>query len=298
MSRASDLLKHKKLFDQFAAQKPHSLSAYHFSSIFLWHEFFDFTFEVIDGHLCVFAAHELGVFLYLPPLSKKLDPAVTEKCFKKLALLNHKKGVARIENVLEDDLPAFGETRRKTARSPEYCYVREDIVGLKGNAYKSKRSGYNQFVKAVSHEFAPFDRKWSRDCLKLYDAWAANRAARSTDDVYKAMLEENRGVHELIFQYADELGLEGRVVLIKGKPQAYTFGYSLNTDIFCVLVEITNIDIKGLSVYIFSRFCADDALKSFKFINAMDDFAMDNVAKTKGSFRPSFLVHSYTVTEK
>ena len=56
--------------------------------------------------------------------------------------------------------------------------------------------------------------------------------------------------------------------------------------------------MKGLSVYIFSRFCADEALKKFKFINVMDDFAMANVAKTKASFKPDILTSSYVVTER
>jgi uncharacterized protein len=299
MSKAQELLQQKKLFDSFAAQNPCPLSVYHFSSIFLWQDHFDFTFEVIDGHLCVWAKYSFGTFLYLPPLSGKLNAKTAQKCFERLRAVNTRKGVGRIENAVEAELVLFDAARYKTVKkSHEYCYLREDLVGLKGNAYKSKRSSYNQFAKNHRHEFVPFDGKWTDDCLRLYDAWSKDRAARSQDDIYKVMLDENRGVHELMFQYADELGLEGRIVLIDGKPQGYTFGYSLNKDTFCVLVEVTNLDIKGLSVYIFSKFCAEPALKDFKFINAMDDFAMDNVAKTKESFRPAFLVSSFTVTEK
>jgi hypothetical protein len=299
VSKPEDLLRNKKLFDRFAAQTPRQLSVGHFSSIFLWQDFFEFSFEVIDDHLCVWARYSFGTFLYLPPLAGKSDPKTIEKCFERLRSVNSRKGVGRIENLTDDELSAFDPAKYKSVKkSQEYYYRREDIAALKGNAYKSKRSSYNQFAKNVSHEVIPFDRKWTKGCLKLYDAWAHNRAERSRDDIYKVMLEENRRVHALMFEYADELGLVGRVVVADGKPQAYTFGYSLNNDTFCVLVEVTNLDIKGLSVYIFSRFCADDALKNFKFINAMDDFAMDNVARTKESFRPSFLVPSHTLTEK
>ncbi len=299
MKDPQGLLRHKALFDDFARQNPCPLSVYHFSSIFLWQDHFDFTFEVIDDHLCVWAKHSFGTFLYLPPLGKKLNARIVGQCFGRLRSTDSRPGVARIENVVEEELSVFDPALYKPVKkSHEYYYVREDLVELKGNAYKSKRSGYNQFVKNNRHECVAFDRRWTEDCLKLYDAWAQDRAQRSQDDIYKVMLEENRGVHALLFHYFDELGLEGRVVLVDQKPQAYTFGYPLNKDTFCVLVEVTNLDINGLSVYIFNKFCADNALKNFKFINAMDDFAMDNVAKTKESFRPAFLIPSYTVTEK
>ncbi len=299
MSDADDLLYHKKEFDQYVCQREHQLSSHHFSSIFLWQDFFEFDFEIIDGDLCVFAKHALGTFLYLPPLGKKLNETIIVRSFDRLNALNPKRSFSRIENVNGQELALFDPQRYRSAeKSKEYCYFKQNLIELKGNAYKSKRSSYHQFVARYDHEYAAFDRTWTNDCLRLYDAWAKNRTDNSDDAIYKAMLEENRQVHSLIFEYYDELGLEGRVVLLEGKPQGYTFGYPLNEKTFCVLVEVTNLDIKGLSVYIFSRFCADPALEQFKFINVMDDFAMANIAKTKASFKPTMLNPAYIITER
>lgn len=299
MADAAKLLTFQNMFNERVRLRNHPLSSYHFSSIFLWQDFFDFEFKLIDGYLCVFAKHVFGTFLYLPPLGPTFSPQIIEKCFLLLNTLNPKKSFSRIENVSEEDLKYFDPQRYKiTEKSKEYCYLKKDIAGLRGNAYKSKRSSLNQFVKNHPHEWIPFDRKWSKDCTCLYDAWAQDRARRSKDDIYKTMLEENRGVHQLIFKYHDEIGLRGRLVMVDQKPCAYTFGYPLNDETFCVLVEIADLALKGLSVYIFSRFCADEPLKKFKYINVMDDFAMDNVAKTKKSFRPKILYPSYVVSER
>ena len=73
MTKPDDLLRHKKLFDEFARRRPHQLSVFHFSSVFLWQDFFEFSFEVLDDYLCVWAKHAFGTFLYLPPLGKALD---------------------------------------------------------------------------------------------------------------------------------------------------------------------------------------------------------------------------------
>jgi len=35
MNKPDDLLRNKELFDRYAAQRAHELSAYHFSSVFL-----------------------------------------------------------------------------------------------------------------------------------------------------------------------------------------------------------------------------------------------------------------------
>ena len=299
MADAQELLAHQKIFNDHVRLRRHHLSCYHFSSVFLWQDFFDFDFKAIDGYLCIFAKHVLGTFLYLPPLGSGLNAAIIEKCFQKLNSLNPRPSFSRIENVAEEDLKYFDPKKYKvTEKSKEYCYLKQDIAELRGNAFKSKRSSYNQFMKSHAHEFIPFDRRWIKDCTRLYDAWAKNRGERSSDDIYKAMLEENRGVHSLIFQRYDEIGLEGRLVMVDGKPQAYTFGYPLNEEAFCVVVEIANLDFKGLPVYVFSRFCADDRLQPFKFINVMDDFVMNNVARTKESFRPKALYPSYVVTER
>lgn len=295
----AQFLEHRSMFDGYLKHREHHLSVYHFSSIFLWQDFFEFTFETIDGYLFILATHDLGTFLYLPPLGGELDPALIEKAFIRLNRANRKPSFSRIENVAEEDLKHFDPRRYKiTEKSKDYYYLKDDIVGLKGNAYKSKRSSYNHFMSNHSREFVDFSAQWEHDCESLYDIWSENRATRSKDEVYRAMLEENRGVHRLIRRYQDELGLEGRVVLVDGRVQAYTFGYRLNEPTFCVLVEIINLDLKGLSVYIFNRFCADDRVKPFRWINVMDDFAMDNVARAKESFHPKKYHVSYVVTER
>ena len=101
MKDAKMLLRHKNTFDQYVCQREHRLSSCHFSSIFLWKDFFDFHFEVIDGYLCVFAKHAPGTFLYLPPLGKKLNAKIIARSFDRLNALNSKRSFSRVENVAD-----------------------------------------------------------------------------------------------------------------------------------------------------------------------------------------------------
>ena len=138
--------------------------------------------------------------------------------------------------------------------------------------------------------------KDARACSSLYEHWAKNRRDKHEDEVYRQMLKENRIVHELALFFYKQLGIVGYVVEINKKIEAYSFGYSLNSEIFCVLLEITNPDISGLSAFIFNRVCADEDLKEHTLINTMDDFGLPYVAASKQAYHPNLKPVSYTIT--
>ncbi len=93
-----------------------------------------------------------------------------------------------------------------------------------------------------------------------------------------------------------ELGLIGKVVRINDEVQAYTFGYELNRDTFCILFEISKLSIKGLAQYIYREFCKE-LLHTYKWINAMDDSGLENIKRVKLSFHPTKLIPSYNITK-
>ncbi len=301
-----DLFHQKKIIDEFLAQESRSLSSFSFVNVFIWKDFFDFRFEIINDYLCIFAIHEPGYFLYLPPLRKNVSSfqqeeflSTVQKCFKVMEECNRLSRVSRIENIPAHYLGLFPENEFSFLKKAyEYCYLTEDVVSLQGNALKSKRASYNHFVKNYRYEFLPFTSNMSEECGQLYDRWAKNRLGKYADDIYNHLLDENRTVHRLAMQYYEELGLIGRVVAVDGKIQGYSFGFPLNSSIFCVLFEITALEIKGLSVFIFREFCRDPQVKNYKFINVMDDFGMKNIERVKMSFRPSVLLPSYAVTRR
>ena len=290
------LLKNKSLVESAVRQQRYLLSAYSFVNIFLWKDFFEFRLEVIEHALCVFAKNEMGCFMYLPPLGGNLSRAVIDRCFVEMEAVNRGNGVTRIENFENKRSDLFPEKEFETVlKSRDYCYFREDIVALKGNPYKSQRNEYNRFVADGAHRFLPFDPSMTEECASLYDRWACAKKKNSTDDVFVHMIEENRSVHRLAMQFYQELELTGYVATVNGAIRGYTFGFALNKDILCVLMEIADPGMDGLPVFLFREFCRSRELQGFPFINAMDDFNMPNIRATKMSFHPIILVPSYNV---
>ncbi len=293
-----ELLDNKTEVESFLKQSGESLAVYSFTNLFAWKDYFKFEFKIINDGLCVFAKNEIGCFMYWPPLGKRIIENTIDQCFIHMESINQGNGVSRIENVGQNLLEFFNPTQyRRYKKGYEYCYYKEDIVALRGNRYKSKRGLLNQVRRQGKIEYLPFERKMKEECLALYDQWATQRCETNQDDIYQEMIKENRKGHALTFEYDQQLGLLGRVVKVDGVIKAYSFGYKINSENFCVFSEISDLSIKGLAVYIFHKLCKDKDLKSHKFINAMDDFELKNVAKTKMSFYPTHLLANYSISK-
>jgi hypothetical protein len=290
-------VKDKALFAKYLALDYHELSPYAFENILLWRGLFEIEWLEIEGSLCVFFKDRFGCFLYLPPLAKKINPGILREVFRILNKFNKNKEVSRIENVEAKDL-SFYKDIGYVCRIKSYDYLckREDLVNLQGAKFKSKRAGFNYFIKHYKFEYKAFSLKNKSECLELSDTWVEERKSQNKDPIYQGMLEDSRVCLKNALDAYPDLGLMGRVVRLEGKIKAFAFGFKLNVDTFCILYEVTDLTIKGLAQFIFRKFCSE--LKDYKYINIMDDSGLENLKKVKLSYRPARLIPAYIVTRR
>lgn len=85
----------------------------------------------------------------------------------------------------------------------------------------------------------------------------------------------------------------GRIVKVDKEIRAFSFGFKLNAQTFCILYEITDLQVKGLAQFIFREFCREMA--DYKYINIMDDSGLENLKQVKLSYHPIKLVPAYIV---
>lgn len=290
-------LKDKRLFERFLNLSGHELSVYNFTNIYIWKKLFQIKWQLIEENLCVFFRDNTGCFLYLAPLGEKINPALIAEGFSIMDQFNRNKDVSRIENIEEKDLAFYrdaGYICRDKFR--DYLCSRDDLAGLKGNKFKSQRALFNYFTRHYKYEYLPFSWRQRKDCLKLYLEWMQEREGKKTDPVYRGMLLDSRAALEALLAGCPGLNVVGRVVKIRGEIKAFTFGFRLNKDTFCILYEITDLSLKGLSQFIFRKFCLE--LKDYKYINIMDDSGLANLRKVKLSYRPVKLIPNYVITRK
>jgi len=109
------------------------------------------------------------------------------------------------------------------------------------------------------------------------------------------MLRDSKIALETMLKSYKYLDMVGRIVTVDSKFKAFTFGFELNHETFCILYEITDLSINGLAQFIFRQFSRE---LNYKYINTMDDSFLENIKKVKLSYRPSRLIPSYIIKRK
>jgi hypothetical protein len=287
-------IKDGRIFNKYLKLAHHELSAYSFENIYLWKELFDIRWQVIKDSLCVFFRDKMGCFLYLAPLTKKIEPAAIKEIFRILDGFNKNKDISRIENAEEKDLPFYrGLGYACAPKFPEYLCPRLDLARLSGNKFKAKRASFNYFIRHYQYQYLPFLAQDKENCLKLYLLWMKQRKNKSPDALYQGMLKDSLSCLKILLNEYRNLNFLGRVVKVGKKIKAFSFGFKLNQETFCILYEITDLSVKGLAQFIFRQFCAE--LKEYTYINIMDDSGLENLKKVKLSYHPLRLIPAYII---
>jgi len=288
-------LKDKKIFERYLKYSTHALAVYSFANIYIWKELYGISWQIIDGTLCVFFRDKIGCFLYTCPLGKEVSAKCIEEAFRIMDSVNQNKEISRIENVEEKDTHFYQKLGFDcVCKSVDYVCKRADLANLSGDKFKSKRASCNYFTKHYPEpEILDYFPKHKAACLKLYGVWAEQRKAKESDPVYTWMIEDSFKCLRTLLENINKLGVIGRLVLVGGEIKAFTFGYPLNKDTFCILYEVTDLTVKGLAQFIFREFCRQ--MKEYRYINIMDDSGLKNLAQVKLSYHPEFLVNSYIV---
>lgn len=290
-------IKDKKIFDKFLVMRRHELSVYAFENIYIWKPFFNIFWDIIEESLCLFFKDAVGCFLYLPPLSYRMPPKVIQKVYLIMDSYNRNPSVSRIENIESEDLQWYQDLGYNcTEKFPEYLCKRSQMVDLSGNQFKSKRASVNYFLKHYSFEWLPFSINDKDECLQLYSDWMFQRSNKSSDTVYRGMLRDGLSCLKLLLNSYRHLDITGKVIRIGGKIKAFSFGFKLTPDTFCIAYEIADLSIKGVSQYIFRRF--SEELGPYTYINIMDDSGLYNLRKVKLSYHPVRIIRSYVATRK
>jgi len=290
-------IKDKGIFNKFLGLSRHELSVYAFENIYIWKGLFDIDWLLFEDSLCVFFKDRTGCFLYLAPLSRNKKPEVIKKVSQIMDRLNKNKDISRIENVEEGDF-SFYENLGYACQNKSYDYLcrRQDLVQLKGNRFKSKRACFNYFINHYAFQYLPLSLKYRKDCIKLYNCWMRDRKAKNPNPLYQGMLGDSRICLKTALDNYSDLNFIGRVIRINKKIMAFTFGFKLNQETFCILYEITDLSIKGLGQFIFRQFSSE--LEGYQYINIMDDSGWENLKKVKLSYHPIKLIPAYIVRRK
>ena len=292
----------RPLFESAMKWTRTELSSYSWPPLMVWRDHFKYYWAIIERQFCLFSRYADGLFMPLPPIGETLTETAVQRCFDRMDAINSNPAVSRIENLAAEQVPFF-ETMGRVVKpkEQEYLYDRETLVRLAGDRYKAKRWACNRFSREHREDhlrLEPYRSSDRDDCLELFARWKIQHAGHGPSsgnrDQDQMMLEDAATAHRRALEDYMALGLTGRVMRLGGRIVGYTFGYPFRSDIFCVLLEVADREITGLSAYLYREFCRE--MSGYATIHAMDDSGLDRLRAAKLSYHPSKILTSYIAT--
>ena len=288
------------------------LSDYTFSQIFTWRNSLRLLWRLIDDHLCVFANGAGDLTLLLPPiapaagddLTNQMMSRVVGRAFELMDDYNTQQHVSdrsRVEYVSEELLASLGTANLQAQpMGHDYVYDTQRMIDLAGGELKSKRQERGRFIRDNQFQVALYDAdSHLNDCLSLLNRWKAQQdSSHLAEPGLNAMKRQSESLAtELALRHAEELNLRGMVVHVAGQLSGFTFGETLGPDQASVVIEKTDLSIKGLAQFIFSEFCRT-CWSDRPRINAGDDWGLESLAWTKASYRPIERMAKFVVRQR
>lgn len=296
------LLKGREIFDRAYSRLSRPLAELSFSWLQLWDCYRDVEWKKINGNFCLFLTFEGKRCIWGPVLPGNKLKDTLKKCFRLCENYNERHKIAEkpaMTYIPEELRPQYADLEgfELLEQSRDFVYRSEDVITLRGEKYKDKRNKRNFFVKNYDfsiEEYSPGKHK--KGCMDLLERWMGQKAGSlSAEDREK--LEWDAEACRKAFELAEPLGIKGMVVLVKGMVEGFIFGEQTNGNTCTMLFGKTNLEIKGLSQFIYGELL-QRFFSGCEFVNDGEDWGVDYLKDAKMSYNPYHINHGYTLVVK
>jgi len=263
-----------------------------FTGFFIWRTYYQFHWSILDDCFVAYCRDRQGRFFATEPVG---SGERTKVVYTLLKFLQEEKGqkqpaIERADRRLVAELEKTGSFQIEPVRDYfDYVYRTEDLIKLPGRKYHRKRNHIRQFLKQYTYEYRPLGKEEILGCLDLARRWC--QAKRCEEDL--GLLEEKEAVLECLKHFL-ELEIQGGVILVHNRIEAFAVGELLNKDTAVIHVEKASPEIPSLYALINQQF-AEKAWSGTTWINREEDSGQENLRKAKESYYPDHLVEKFTV---
>lgn len=297
-------LEHREELERFLNRFPHKTSGLTFTSLYMWREVNQFSWEIIDDFLCVagssnFEGFEEEPFIFpLLPLEGNCHPGKLRAALARVILKFREEGYPFVMRLVPDHMvesykAAFPGKMIFVQDRPnhDYVYTTESLATLSGRRFHKKKNLVHLFDREYlgRYEIRPMSSEIAEEAIELLE-YIGNK--KDVDGFERDMLDMEAGVLGEILPSFDSLGFEGVAVYIDGKLQAYAFGARLDDETVVEHIEKGNIEFKGIYQKINNEFCKLMKDK-YKYVNREEDMGLEGLRHAKTSYRPCNMVEKY-----
>jgi hypothetical protein len=265
-------------------------SEWTFTNLFIWRSHYGFQWSFYKDWLIVLCTAN-GSYAFQPigPSSR------TEVARMILEWLREEKGeqkprIERADQRLVSEIKEEADFLiEPTLEQFDYLYRTRDLIQLAGRKYHSKRNHINKFLQSYSFAYDALSDNYLKACSELAGTWCELR--RCEEDLN--LLGEWEAVREALARF-HALSIQGGVILIQNKVEAFSLAELLNEHTAVVHVEKANPDISGLYPMINQRFC-EKSWPNVPYINREQDLGEEGLRKAKLSYFPDHLVEKFRI---
>jgi hypothetical protein len=201
-----------------------------------------------------------------------------------------KPRIERADQRLIEEIKGSRDLQLEPAREQfDYVYRSDDLIRLAGRKYHSKRNHINKFLHSYAFAYAALQEDHLEACLELSGLWCEVR--RCEEDLN--LLEEWEAVREALTHF-HALSIQGGVILIQNKVEAFALGELLNDQTAVVHIEKANSEIPGLYTMINQQFC-EKSWPQVPSINREQDLGEPGLRRAKLSYYPDHLIEKFRI---
>jgi hypothetical protein len=264
-----------------------------FSNLFIWRNHYGFQWSTYESWVLVIGANSANGVAALPPIG---PPSRVEAARILLQWMKERgefrePRIDRADRRLIAELGTANDFQFEPTRDHfDYVYLTKDLIDLAGKDYRAKRNHLNYLLRSYRIAYEPMSESNIAACLAVSDEWCAARRCEEGPT-----LASEWGATREALVHLGQLKIEGGVIIVNGKVEAFTLGELLNENTAVVHVEKANADIRGIYTVVNQQFC-EKRWGNVPWINREQDLGEPGLRKAKVSYRPDRLVDKFRIT--
>lgn len=299
------------LLNSFFDGYDYQSSSHTFIANYIWRNTHKLSWQVIGDYLCIAGLGTLETeeeeYFMSFPLTKdgQYEPEKIRETIEEAKKIFEEKGQAFEMSLIPESLlpilkEAYGDGAdiEHTRDDDDYIYLKDDLISLSGRKLHQKKNHLNYFLRNYDFTYEEATKETVPEIM-AYIRSKNEYKLGETPEEWKEILElETEAIEELLTFVGK--GLLTGVIRINGKIEAVTLGEFARTnskETVIVHVEKADDRIRGLYQVINNEFCKRLPEETV-YVNREEDMGLENLRKTKLSYKPIKLAEKYTVVFK